>query len=73
MYSGLMYHVYWIQGQGPITHGVESLDWFYIAMLPSPTMMLSSKHEFKIFQHSRYFSSDSAAAGAIVRSSDTLV
>ena len=38
-------------------------DRFYVAMLPCPTVMLSVKHEFKIFQHYQYFSSDSATAG----------
>ena len=63
-----MYRVYWNQGQGPITHGVKSLDRFCVAMLPCPVVMLSGKHELKIFQHYGYFSSNS---GAIVRSSDS--
>ena len=29
MDNGLMYCVYWNQGQGLITLGVTSLDWFY--------------------------------------------
>ena len=56
-----MYPVYWNQGQGPITHGVKSLARFYIAILLCPTVMLSGKHEFNIFQRSGYFSSDSTA------------
>ena len=63
MESGLMYHVYWTQGQGPITHGVKSLDRFYVSMLLFPPVMLSGKHKLKIFQYYRYFSSDSAAVG----------
>ena len=63
MNSGLMYHVFSCQGQGPITHGLKSLDRFYAAMLPYPTLVLSGKDEFKIFQHYMYFSSDKAAAG----------
>ena len=35
----------------------------YVAMLPCPTVILSGKHEFKIFQHYGFFFSDSAAAG----------
>ena len=58
-----MYCVYQNQDQGPITHGVKSLDRFYVAMLPYPTVMLSGKHELKIFQHYGYFSSDSTATG----------
>ena len=56
-------HVYWNQGQGPLTHGVKFLDRFCVAMLPCPTVMLSGKHEFKICQQYGYFSSDSTAAG----------
>ena len=52
-----------ILGQGPITHGAKSLDRFYVAMLPCPTVMLSGNHEFKIFQHYGYSTSDSPAAG----------
>ena len=51
------------QGQGPITYVLKSLDRFYDAMLPSPTVVLSGKDEFKIFQHYMYFSYDKAAAG----------
>ena len=51
------------QGQGPITHGLKSLDRFYDAMLPCSTVVLSGKDEFKIVQHYMYFSSDSPAAG----------
>ena len=58
-----MYHVFWNQGQGSITHGLKSLDKLYDAMLPCPTVVLSSKDEFKIFQHYMYFSSDRAAVG----------
>ena len=43
--------------------GVKSLDRFYIAMLTCSTVILSGKHEFKMFQHYGYFSSDSTAAG----------
>ena len=50
-----MYHVFRNQGQGPITHGLKSLDRFYDAMLPCPTVVLSGKDEFKIFQHYMYF------------------
>ena len=39
MESGLMYHVYQNQGQGPITHGVKSFDMFYVAMSPCPAVM----------------------------------
>ena len=63
--SWLMYHVYLNQGKGPISHGVKSLDRFYVAILPCPTVMLSGKHELKIFQHYGYFSSDSAAVGLL--------
>ena len=52
-------------GQGSITHGVKSLDRFYVAMLPCPTVMLSGKHEFKIFQHCGFFFSDSVAVGLL--------
>ena len=52
-----------IQESGPITHGLKSLDRFYDTMLPCPTVVLSGKDEFKIFQHYMYFSSDRAAAG----------
>ena len=55
MDSGLMYYVYRNQGQWPITHGVKSLDRFYVAMLLCPTVMLSGKNECKIFQHCGYF------------------
>ena len=58
-----MYSEYWNQGHGPINHGVKSLDRFYVAMLPCFTVMLSGKHEFKIFQHCGYFYSDSSAVG----------
>ena len=44
MYSG-------IRAKGPDTHGLKSLDRFYDAMLPCPTVMLSAKDEFKTFQH----------------------
>ena len=63
MDSRLIYCVYWNQGQKLRTHGVKSLDRFNIAMLPCPTVMLSCKHEFKVYQHNGYFSSDSAASG----------
>ena len=58
-----MYRVFRNQGQRPITHGLKSLDRFYNAMLPCPTVVLSGKDELKIFQHYMYFSSDRAAAG----------
>ena len=32
-------------------------------MLPGPTVVLSAKDGFKIFQHYMYFSSEEAAAG----------
>ena len=63
MENGLMYRVYRNQDQGPLIHGVNSLDRFHVAMLPCPMVMLSGKHDFKIFQHYGYFASDSAAAG----------
>ena len=63
MNSWLMYHVFRNQGQGPITHGLKPLDSFYDAMLPCPTVVLSGKDEFKIFQHYMPLSSDRAAAG----------
>ena len=53
-----MYRVFRNKGQGPITHGLKSLD-----RLPCPTVVLPGKDEFKIFQHYMYFSSDRAAAG----------
>ena len=59
----LLYHVFWNQSQGPIIHGLKSLDRFYDAILPCPTVMLSGKDEFKIFQHYMYISSDRAAVG----------
>ena len=49
--------------QGPITYGLKSLDRFYDAILPCPTVVLSGKDEFKIFQYYMYFSSDRAAVG----------
>ena len=58
-----MYHIFRNQGQGPTTHGLKSLDRFYDAMLLCPTVVLSAKDEFKIFQHYMYFSSDKAVAG----------
>ena len=58
-----MYLVFRNHGQEHITHGLKYLDSFYDTMLPCPTLVLSSKDEFKIFQHSMYFSSDRAAAG----------
>ena len=58
-----MYHVFRNQGQGPITHGLKSLDRFYDAVLPCPTVVLSGKDEFKIFQLYIYVSSNKAAAG----------
>ena len=63
MNSGLMYHVFRNQGQGPITHELKSLDRFYDAILSCLTVVLSGKDEYKIFQHYKYFSSDRAAAG----------
>ena len=53
-----MYLIFRNQGQGPITHGLKSLDRFYDTMLPCPTLVLSGKDEFKIFQHYMYLSSD---------------
>ena len=50
-------------GQRAITHGLKSLDRFYDSMLPCPTVFLSGKDEFKVFQHYMYFSSDRAAVG----------
>ena len=61
-----MYHVCQNQGQGPINHEIKSLDRFYVAMILCPTVILSGKHEFKIFQHCGYFSSDSAVEGLSV-------
>ena len=58
-----MYYVFWNQGQGPITHGLKSLDRFYNAMLPCLTVVLSGKDEFKIFQLCMYFCYDRAAVG----------
>ena len=58
-----MYSVFRNQGQGPITQGLKSLDRFYDAILPCPTVVLSDMDEFKIFQHHMYFSSDRAAGG----------
>ena len=58
-----MYLVFRNQGQGRITHGLKCLDRFYNTMLPCPTVVLSGKDEFKIFQHYMSFSSDRAAAG----------
>ena len=60
--SGLLYHVYRNQGQGPITHGVKFFNRLYVAMLACPTVLLSGRHELKIFQQYGYFSSDSSAA-----------
>ena len=54
-----MYHVFRIQCQGPITHGLNSLDRFSDAMLPCPTVVLPCKDEFKIFRHYMYFSAAS--------------
>ena len=58
-----MYCVFRNQGQRPIIHGLKSLDRFYDAMLPCPTVVLSGKGEFNIFELYMYFSSDTAAAG----------
>ena len=58
-----MCHALRNQDQGPITHGLKSLDRFKDAMLPGPTVVLPGKNEFKIFQHYIYFSSNRAAAG----------
>ena len=63
MNNGLMYRVFGNQGQGPRTHGLKSLDRFYDALLPCPTVVLSGKDELKIFQHYMHFTSDRAAAG----------
>ena len=65
MDSGLMYHVFRNQGQGLIIYGLKSIDRFYDAVLPCPTVVLSGKGEFKIFQHYMYmyFTADRAAAG----------
>ena len=63
MGNGLIYFVFRNQGQGPITHELKSLDRFYDTMLPCPTLVLSGKDEFKIFQHYMYFSSNRAAVG----------
>ena len=60
MDSGLMYLVFRNQDQGPITHGLKSLDRFYNTMLPCPAVVIPGKDEFKIFQHYIYFSSNSA-------------
>ena len=57
-----MHLVFRNQGHGPITHGLKSLDRFYDSVLPCPTLVLSGKDEFKIFQCYMYFSSDRAAA-----------
>ena len=65
MDSGLMYHVFRNQVQGPTTHELKSLDRFYDAMLPCPAVVLSAKDEFRIFQHYMYFSSDKSAAGLL--------
>ena len=54
MDSGLMFCVFRNQSQGPVTHGLKSLDRFYNAMLTCPTVMLSGKNEVKIFQHYMY-------------------
>ena len=48
---------------GSITHGLKSLDLLNDVMLPFPTVVLSGKDEFKIFQHYMYFSSCRAVAG----------
>ena len=50
-------------GPRAYTLGVKSLDRFYVAMLPCPTVMLFGKHELKLFKHCGYFSSDSTAVG----------
>ena len=57
-----MYCVYRNQGQRAITHGFKSLHRLYVDLLTCPTIMLSGKREFKIFQHCGYIYSDSAAA-----------
>ena len=49
--SRLMYREFSDQGQGPITHGLKSLDRFYGALVPCPTAVLSGKDELKIVQH----------------------
>ena len=63
----LMYHIFRNQGPGPTTHELKSLYKFYDAMLhamlPCPTVVLSAKDKFKIFQHYIEFSSDKAAVG----------
>ena len=59
----LMYHIFRNQGPGPTTHELKSLDRFNDAKLPCPTVVLSAKDKFKIFQHYIDFSSDKAAVG----------
>ena len=49
-------------GPRPITRGLKSLDRFYDAMVPCPTVVLSGKDEVKIFQLYIYFFSDRVAA-----------
>ena len=44
-----MYHVFRNRGRGPITHGLKSLDRFYDAMLPCPTVVLSVRMNSKYF------------------------
>ena len=46
---GFMYLVFRNQGQGPITYGLKSLDRFFNAMLPCPTVVLSGKENSKYF------------------------
>ena len=58
MDSGLIYLVFRNQGLGSIAHGLKSLDRFNDAMLQCPTLVLSGKDDFKIFQHYMYFSSE---------------
>ena len=43
-----MYLAFRNQGQGPITHGLKSIDRFYDTILPCPTLVLSGKNEPEI-------------------------
>ena len=58
---GQLVHIFCIQESGQRAHNswIKIIPYrFYDTMLPCPTLVLSDKDKFKIFQHFMYFSSD---------------
>ena len=49
MDSGLMYCVYWNQGQGPITFGVQSHDRFYNLQKNEKLIGVTIYHQWTVF------------------------